>query len=231
MTVSTPRLDPPSVHPGVLAGNAAIVAGTGARSVATAQAFASAGASVAMAGRDELSMMRAAQGIEARGGRALAVPTDLSDAESIERLVSVAADAFGRVDLAVNVPGSVDAPSGDPGSACRVVYVAMEHELPAIVEAGGGAIVNASTTPVGRGSEDGQCVIGLSRATALDHEDRGVRVNAVVSGVGTPADFATAALWLCSREAAHVTGAAVPLGLRPSRRSQPTQPGRTSPYS
>jgi NAD(P)-dependent dehydrogenase (short-subunit alcohol dehydrogenase family) len=229
MTVSTPRLDPPSIHR-VLAGSAAIVAGTGASGIATAQAFASAGASVALASRDELSMLRAVRGIEARGGRALAIPTDLSDAKAVERLVSMTTDSFGRIDLAVNVPGWVDAPPGHPAHSCRTVYVAMQHELPAIVEAGGGAIVNGATTPVGRGSEDGQCVIGLSRATALDQEDRGVRVNAVMSGVGTPADFAAAAVWLCSDRAAHVTGAAVPVGLRPGR-GQPTQPGRTSPYS
>jgi NAD(P)-dependent dehydrogenase (short-subunit alcohol dehydrogenase family) len=231
MTVTTPRPDPPSARRAVLAGSTAIITGTGATSVATAQAFASAGASVALASRDELSMMRTVRGIEGRGGRAFAVPTDLSNAEAVERLVSITMDAFGRIDLAVNVPGPVDAPPGDPGHSCRAVYVAMQYELPAIIEAGGGAIVNAATTPAGRGSEDGQCVIGLSRATALDHEDRGVRVNALVSGVGTPADFASAAVWLCSDRAAHVTGTAVPLGLRPGGRAQPTQPGRTSPYS
>jgi NAD(P)-dependent dehydrogenase (short-subunit alcohol dehydrogenase family) len=231
MSVSTRPLEPPSAPRAGLKGSAAIVTGTGAASVATAQAFASAGASVALASRDDLSMMRTVRGIEARGGRAVAVPTDLSDADAVERLVWVSMEAFGRIDLAVNVPGPVDAPPGDPGHTCRAVYVAMEHELPAIVESGGGAIVNAATTPAGRGSEDGQCVVGLSRATALEHEDSRVRVNALVSGVGTPADFASAAVWLCSDRAAHVTGAAVPLGLRPGGPPQPTQPGRTSPYS
>jgi NAD(P)-dependent dehydrogenase (short-subunit alcohol dehydrogenase family) len=230
MTVTAPRLDQVSPDRPVLAGSAAIVAGSGASSVATAQALASAGASVALASRDELAIMRAVRGIEARGRRALAIPTDLTDAEAVERLVSITMAAFGRIDLAVNVPASVDAPPGDPAHSCRTVYLAMQHELPAILEAGGGVIVNAATTPVGRGSEDGQCVVGLSRATALDHQDRGVRVNALVSGAGTPADFASAAVWLCSERAAHVTGAAVPVGLRPGR-AQPTQPGRTSPYS
>jgi len=57
-----------------------------------------------------------------------------------------------------------------------------------------------------------------------------VRVNALIAGAGSPADFASAAVWLCSERASHVTGAAVPLGLPPLG-SQATQPGRTTPYS
>lgn len=230
MTLSTPTLKPTPADRAVLAGSAAIVTGTGPSSITTAWAFASAGASVALASTDDLSIARAARGIKASGGRAVALPTDLTDTEAVRRLVAAAKEAFGALDLAVNIPGAAVGGQAAIAANCRAVYLAMHFELPAIVEAGGGAIVNGATTPVGRGSEDGQCVIGLSRATALDHDDRGVRVNALMSGGGTPADFAAAAVWLCSERAAHVTGAAVPVGLRPGR-GQATQPGRTSPYS
>ena len=215
MTITTPHRQSPSAHRPVLAGSAAVIAGTGATNAAAAQAFASAGASVALLGLDDLSMMRAARGIEARGGRAIALPADLGDARAVERAVSAAVDAFGRIDLAVNAPNAVDVHAGDSGDSCRTVYLVMQHELPAIIEAGGGAIVNASGTLAGRGSEDGRCVVGLSRAAALDHAGSGVRVNALMTGAGTPADFASAAVWLCSDRAAHITGAAVPAGLRP----------------
>lgn len=230
MTLSTPNLTPPAAERTVLHGSAAIITGTGPSSLATAWAFASAGASVALASTDDLSIARAARRINAGGGSAVALPTDLSDTRAVRRLVSAAKEAFGRVDLAVNIPDTGDGGHADNVENCRAVYLAMQFELPAIVEAGGGAIVNAATTPTGRRAEDGQCIIGLSRAAALDHLDRGVRVNALIAGAGSPADFAGAALWLCSERAAHVTSVAVPAGLRPGR-PQPTQPGRTSPYS
>lgn len=230
MALSTPSLKPPPADRDVLAGSAAIVTGTGPSSIATAWAFASAGASVALASTDDLAIARVARGIKAAGGRAVALPTDLSDPRAVRRLVSAAKEAFGPVHLAVNIPGTTEGGRADSAAYCRAVYLAMQFELPAIVESGGGAIVNAATTPTGHRGEEGQCVIGLSRAAALDHVDRGVRVNAVITGAGSPADFAAAAVWLCSERAAHVTSVAVPVGLRPGR-AQATQPGRTSPYS
>ena len=118
---------------------------------------------------------------------------------------------------------------GDPHAGCRAVYVAMSLELPVLLDSGGGAVVNAAANPVGRHPEESHCIVGLTRAAAMDHVDRGVRVNAIVDG--SPADFAAVAVWLCSDRAAHVTGAAFPAGLRPAPAVQPTQPGRTSPYS
>ena len=230
MTISTPALKSAPSERSVLAGKAAVVTGTGPSSIATALAFASSGASVALASDDDLSIARAVRGIKAAGGAAIALPTDLSDPRAVRQLVAAATEAFGGLDLAVNVPGAAEGARVDRAWTCRAVYLAMQFEVPAIVESGGGAIVNATATPSGRKPEDGQCVIGLSRAAALDHAARGVRVNAVIAGAGSPADFASAAVWLCSERASHVTGAAVPLGLPPLG-AQATQPGRTTPYS
>jgi hypothetical protein len=139
-------------------------------------------------------------------------------------------ERFGRLDIAVNSPG----PPGRNGTLavpdCRAVYVAMRHELPAMARSGGGAIVNAAIARGERHEQESQCVVGLSRAAALDNTGTGVRVNSVSGGSGTAEDFAAAAVWLCSDAAAQVTGASVPLGLRPAP-AQPTQPGLTSPYS
>jgi NAD(P)-dependent dehydrogenase (short-subunit alcohol dehydrogenase family) len=188
-----------------IAGSSALVTGSGVNSAATARALASAGASVALAGADELALTRTARAIEASGGRALVLRGDLAEPRALRRVVRSAGEAFGGLDLAVNIVGS-----------CRAAYLAVRFELPALVASGGGAIVNAAMATLGGRSEDSDCVMGLTRAAALDHANDGVRVNAVVSGAGTPADFAAAALWLCSERSAHVTGAGVPLGLRPA---------------
>jgi NAD(P)-dependent dehydrogenase (short-subunit alcohol dehydrogenase family) len=211
----------------VLAGRSALVTGAGAVGVVTARALASAGASVALAGGDDLTLLRTARAIEAAGGRAMPLPADIRDAEALRRIVASASEAFGSLELAVNTVGAV---RSDVHAACRATYLAMSAELPALVEAGGGAVVNAAANPLGPGAEDAHCIVGLTRAAAMDHLDSGVRINAIASG-RSPADFAAVAIWLCSERAEHVTGAAIPAGLRPAPAAQPTQPGRTSPYS
>ena len=75
MTISTPALKSAPSERSVLAGKAAVVTGTGPSSIATALAFASAGASVALASDDDLSIaQRAMRGIKAAGGAAIALP-------------------------------------------------------------------------------------------------------------------------------------------------------------
>jgi NAD(P)-dependent dehydrogenase (short-subunit alcohol dehydrogenase family) len=229
MTVSAPAR-PAAPDRVALAGRSALVTGAGPTGIATARALARAGASVAIAGADDLALLRTTRAIHARGGRAVPLPGDMREPEAVRRAVASAGESLGALDLAVNTIGAVEGVRQDAGASCRAVYLAMQAELPAIVASGGGAIVNAGATPLGRHMEEAHCIIGLSRAAALDHLSSGVRVNVLVSGSGSPADFAAMAVWLCSDEAASVTGAAVPAGLRPPS-AQPTQPGRTRPYS
>jgi short-subunit dehydrogenase len=78
---------------------------TGASSgigAATAQAFAAAGANVVLAARDQARLANVAGTIN---GRALVVPTDMSDRKAIERLVAETVAAFGGVDIVINNAG------------------------------------------------------------------------------------------------------------------------------
>jgi hypothetical protein len=186
-----------------LAGKMALVVGGGGESTATAAALAAAGAAVTLAAADEKAILRTARAIRTSGGRALALPTDLGDPRAVARLMEVTAASFGRLDVAVNSPGIA-------GSDCRAVYVAMRHELPLLLRSGGGVVVNSALSR----AEDSECVIGLTRAAALDHADGRVRINAVAYGPGAPEDFAAATLWLCSERGAYVNGGVVPVGLR-----------------
>jgi NAD(P)-dependent dehydrogenase (short-subunit alcohol dehydrogenase family) len=212
--MSATAVQPLPVRGPDLAGKVALVVGSGRDSTATASALASAGAAVAVAGADESAMRRAVRAARGAGGRALGIPTDVGEPRALERLVDATVEAFGRLDVAVNSPGPVRRAGELAGAGCRAVYLAMEYELPAMLRAGGGVIVNSALAPAGSRAEDAECVIGLTRAAALDHAGRDVRINAVAYGPGTPEEFAAAALWLCSERAAHVNGAAVPVGLR-----------------
>jgi short-subunit dehydrogenase len=87
---------------------------TGASSgigAATAQAFAAAGANVVLAARDEARLTAVASTM---AGRALIVPTDVSDRQAIERLVADAVATFGGIDIVINNAGvGLAAPVGE----------------------------------------------------------------------------------------------------------------------
>lgn len=69
---------------------------------AAALAFAERGARVVLAARTEESLRAAAQECERAGGRALAVPTDVTDEAAVQALAQRAGEAFGRIDVWVN---------------------------------------------------------------------------------------------------------------------------------
>jgi NAD(P)-dependent dehydrogenase (short-subunit alcohol dehydrogenase family) len=221
---------------------------------AVARAFAAEGCAVALAARDSDALKQLAAELGNNGTSAIAVPTDVTNAEAVTELVNTVTHEFGRLDYACNnAAGGGHAPtplSEVPleafdtaiATSLRGVFVAMQREIPAMVASGGGAIVNMSSTAGLQGVGGLAAYVaakhgleGITKVAALDYADSGVRVNAIAPGpiltdnlarageeaqraaaaampmrrVGQPAEVADAVVWLCSDQAAFITGTTV----------------------
>jgi len=244
---------------GALDGRVAIVTG-GGRGVGRgiALALAGAGAAVVVCGRTAEPLDETVREVEARGGRAASIVTDVTATDDVDACLALTVDRFGGVDILVNnatlVPhGSLleiseqlvnDAWAAGPVAAWRFMVRCHPH----MRARGGGAIVNVSSgaaiTPnvPERGTYAAiKAALGAySRAAAMEWAADGIRVNAimpvaltdaftaflehdadagaaVVAGIplgriGDPErDIGRAVVFLCSDDAAYLTGATLPL--------------------
>jgi NAD(P)-dependent dehydrogenase (short-subunit alcohol dehydrogenase family) len=184
-----------------LNGKVAIITG-GSEGIgkAAAQVLAAEGAKVVIAARRPEVLEAAAEEIRAAGGEALAIPTDVTSAAEIERLVTGTVERFGRLDIVVNNAGAgaarpfltiddqawIDDLDLKLLAAIRVTRVALPH-LRAV---GGGRVINITTiggkqpgAHSGPSSISRAAGIALTKSLSKEFAPENILVNTVCIGV------------------------------------------------
>jgi len=166
---------------------------------ATAIAFARRGTSAALAARNRQALATVEREIRELGGRALSIPTDVSDEAAVAALVEKTARELGPIDLLVNNAGTLErAPVVELDAAAwdRVLDVNLKGAflctravLPSMIERGRGRIVNVSSISGKLGTPllTSYCaskwgLLGFSLATAEEMKPHGIQVFSVCPG-------------------------------------------------
>lgn len=198
---------------GSLVGKVALVTGAGrGLGRACAQIFAREGAKVVVAEINPETGEETAGMIRNAGGDAFAIRADIARSEDVQAMVRAAVDRFGGLDCAINNAvldirrqplAEISEDDWDRALAVNITgaFLCMKYEIRAMIERGGGAIVN-----IGSGNEHTampglswylgakQAAYGMTKVAALDYGAQGIRVAAVGPGpMWTPALRETAA--------------------------------------
>jgi NAD(P)-dependent dehydrogenase (short-subunit alcohol dehydrogenase family) len=215
----------------------------------TACAFAREGASVVIAARRKEAGLEVVGDIEASGGKAIYIQCDVTHGSDVENLVRRTMETFRRLDVAFNNAGAVgdNIALADMSEAqfdqivdlnFKGTWWCMKYEIPAMLQSGGGCIVNCSSTAAFKTTRGisvytatKSALVGLTKGAAVDYARKGIRINAVcptivetslsseyqhlaakahpMGRLCRPEEVAESVLWLCSDKASFITGEAL----------------------
>ncbi|HSI58151.1 MAG TPA: SDR family oxidoreductase [Ideonella sp.] len=168
---------------------------------ATALLFAREGAKLVVAARREAELASLVAEIAAAGGEAVALAGDVQSEDFAKALVATAVARFGRLDIAFNNAGTL----GEAGPTSGIsaagwnealainltsAFLGAKHQIPAMIEAGGGSVIFTSTfvghsfafPGVAAYAASKSGLIGLTQALAAEYGPQAVRVNAILPG-------------------------------------------------
>jgi NAD(P)-dependent dehydrogenase (short-subunit alcohol dehydrogenase family) len=212
----------------------------------TACAFAREGASVVIAARRKETGLEVVRDIVEAGGKATYIQCDITQGADVEKLIHRTIETYGKLDIAFNNAGIAGdrIALADMSEAqfdqiinlnVKGTWWCMKYEIPAMLQSGGGCIVNCSSTAAFKTTRGisvytatKAALVGMTKGAAVDYAKKGIRINAVcpslvetsmsseyqhlaakahpMGRLCQPEEVADAVLWLSSDKASFITG-------------------------